>query len=152
MSFAALIHGANGIMWFTYGGEIDENHRYSGMFRTPEDWTAMTNITRRIATLAPVLLERTPAQPPVPEIVSGAATDPLGQPSVTLLLKRSGSSVFVLAVNATTARVRARFRLGLRAAKGQVFWERREVPLASGVFEDDFDAFGVHVYRFVEQR
>ena len=152
MSFAALIHGANGITWFTYGGEIDENHRYSGMFRTPEDWTAMTNITRRIATLAPVLLERTPAQPPVPEIVSGAATDPLGQPAVTLLLKRRGSSVFVLAVNAAAESVRARFRLGLRAAKGRVFWERREVALANGVFEDDFDAFGVHVYRFVDQR
>ena len=151
MSFAALIHGANGITWFMYGGEIGEGHNYSGMFRTPEDWAAMTNITHRIATLAPVLLERTPSQPPVPEIVSGATTDPLGQPSVTMLLKRSGSSVFVMAVNAAAESVRARFRLGLRVAKGRVFWERREVSLVNGMFEDDFDAFGVHVYRFMEQ-
>lgn len=151
MSFAALIHGANGITWFMYGGEIGEGHNYSGMFRTPEEWAAMTNITHRIATLAPVLLERTPSQPPVPEIVSGATTDPLGQPSVTMLLKRSGSSVFVMAVNAATESVRARFRLGLRVAKGRVFWERREVSLVNGMFEDDFDAFGVHVYRFMEQ-
>ena len=148
MSFAAIIHGGNGITWFKYGGEIGENGtRYSGMFRTPEDWTAMTNITARIAALSPMLLERTPPQPAPPEIVEGPATDPLGQPSVTLLLKRRRNMICLLAVNAANVKVRARFNLGgLKAKKAVVSWEGRTVAILGGVFEDDFEPFGVHVY------
>jgi hypothetical protein len=31
-----------------------------------------------------------------------------------------------------------------------VAWEKRSVALSDGVFEDSFDSFGVHVYRFGE--
>ena len=155
MSFAALIHGGNGISWFKYGGEKGEKGaRFSGMFRTPEDWRAMTNITMRVAALAPYLLERRPTQqPPVPEIVSGAKTDPLGQPSVTLLLKRRKDVICLMAVNAANEKVRARFNLGpLKVAKVGVSWEGRTVAFSHGVFEDDFEPFGVHVYRLVVGR
>ena len=155
MSFAALIHGGNGIMWFKYGGEMGEKGtRFSGMFRTPEDWRAMTNITMRVAALAPYLLERSsPRQPPVPEIVEGPKTDPLGQPSVTLLLKRRKNVICLMAVNAANEKVRARFRLGeLKATKVGVSWEKRTLPISQGVFEDDFESFGVHVYRLVVSR
>lgn len=149
-SFAALIHGAQGLVWFKYGGEKGEGARYSGMFRTPEDWAAMTNVTRRISALRPVLLSRTPPQPPVPEVVAGPAADPLGQPSVTALLKRVGGAAYMLAVNAAPEPVRARFRPGVRAATAKVAWEHRDVTLEDGAFEDDFDAFAVHVYRMKE--
>ena len=151
MSFAAIIHGGNGITWFKYGGDVGEKKEsYSGMFRTPEDWTAMTNITMRVAALAPYLLERSPQQPPVPEIVEGTKTDPLGQPSVTLLLKRRKNVICLLAVNAANEKVRARFNLGhLKVMKIGVSWEGRTVALSQGSFEDDFEPFGVHVYRLV---
>ncbi len=149
-SFAALVHGAQGVTWFKYGGAKDEKRRYSGMFRTPEDWAAMTNVTRRIAALRPVLLSRTPPQPPAPEIVRGAKTDPLGQPSVTMLVKRFGGAAYVLAVNAAPEPVRARFRLGARGKAASVAWEGRSVAVKGGAFEDDFDALGVHVYRIIE--
>ncbi len=154
MSFAAIIHGGNGITWFKYGGEIGEKGtRYSGMFRTPEDWAAMTNITRRIAALSPLLLERTPPQPPVPEIVEGPKTDPLGKPAVTMLLKRRKDVICLMAVNAANEKVRARFNLGpVKAAKVGVSWEGRTVALSQGVFEDDFEPFGVHVYKLVVSR
>ena len=154
MSFAAIIHGGNGITWFKYGGDVGEKGaRYSGMFRTPEDWTAMTNITRRIEALSPLLMERTPPQPPVPEIVEGPKTDPLGQPSVTLLLKRRKNVICLMAVNAANEKVRARFNLGpLKTTKVGVSWEGRTVALSHGTFEDDFEPFGVHVYRLVVSR
>ena len=154
MSFAAIIHGGNGITWFKYGGNVGEKGaRYSGMFRTPEDWTAMTNITRRIEALSPLLTERTPPQPPVPEIVEGPKTDPLGQTSVTMLLKRRKNVLCLMAVNAANEKVRARFNLGsLKATKVGVSWEGRTVAFSHGVFEDDFGPFGVHVYRLVVSR
>ena len=150
-SFAAVIHGATGITWFHYAGQVEDPKKgYSGMFRTPEDWSAMTNIAHRIAALAPVLLERTPPQPPEAEIVFGPKRDDLGQPTVTALLKNHKSDVYLLAVNAKAEKVRAKFRLNLRAAVGKVAWERRDVRLSRGEFEDDFEPLEVHVYRFRE--
>ena len=148
MSFAALIHGGNGITWFKYGGEIGEKKaRYSGMFRTESDWNAMTNIISRISELAPVLLERTPVQPPTPEIVSGAKNDGLGKPAVTTLMKHHANSTYILAVNAAKEKVCAEFRAPV-AGKGEVMWEQRSVVTGQGRFRDDFEPFAVHVYRF----
>lgn len=148
-SFAAVIHGATGMTWFHYDGSTkDPKKYYSGMFRTQEDWSAMTNIAHRIAALAPVLLERTPTQPPVPEIIFGPKTDDFGQPTVSALMKVHGSWVYLLAVNAKTERVRAKFRMNMRTSVGKVAWEHRDVTLAQGEFEDDFEPLGVHVYRF----
>ena len=149
MSFAALIHGGNGITWFKYGADIGETGaRYSGMFRTQEDWCAMTNITHRIARMSPILLERTPVQPPPAEIVSGPKTDAFGKPSVTLLMKVHRKARYVFAVNAVNEPVRARFSIGgAKSAKVAVAWERREIAMSGDSFEDDFGAYGVHVYR-----
>ena len=149
MSFAALIHGGNGITWFKYGAGIgEEGTHYSGMFRTQEDWRAMTNITHRIARMSPILLERTPVQPPPAEIVSGPKTDAFGKPSVTLLMKVHRKARYVFAVNAVNEPVRARFSIGgAKSAKVAVAWERREIAMSGDSFEDDFGAYGVHVYR-----
>ncbi|MBQ3097012.1 MAG: hypothetical protein IJC66_02550, partial [Kiritimatiellae bacterium] len=149
MSFAALVHGGNGIVWYKYGGEIGEKGAsYSGMFRTPEDWSAMTNITRRIAMMVPVLTEPTPPQPAPPEIVSGSKLDAFGLPAVTMLMKMHRNACYVFAVNAMNEKVRARFRLDVaKTAKVSVVWERREIKMSEGVFDDDFEPFGVHVYR-----
>ena len=147
-AFAAIIHGGQGIVWFMYGGAKGPDSRYSGMFRTEADWAAMTNLTRRIASLTPVLLERAPKQPPVPEIVSGPKTDPLGQPAVTCLFKTFGGRAYVLAVNAATEPVRVRFSVDAEDGVGKVAWEHREVMLRNGRFEDDFAPLAVHVYRF----
>lgn len=147
-SFAAIIHGAQGITWFKYGGAKSASNRYSGMFRTPEDWATMTNITRRISSLRHVLVERTPAQPPVPEIVKGPKCDPLGQPSVTMLMKVHDGEKYVFAVNASPEPVRARFAVGLHGiSTANVMWENRSVSVLNGTFEDGFAAFAVHVYR-----
>jgi hypothetical protein len=153
MSFAAIIHGGNGITWFKYGADIGETGaRYSGMFRTQEDWCTMTNITHCIARMSPILLERTPAQPPSPEIVSGPKTDAFGKPAVTLLMKVHRKARYVFAVNAVNEPVRARFRIGgAKSAKVAVAWERREIAMSGDSFEDDFDAYGVHVYRVADR-
>ena len=149
MGFAAVIHGANGMLWFHYGGDVtDPKKSYSGIFRTQEDWNTMTNLVLRIREISPILLERTPQQPPQPSVVSGPAADPFGQPSVTALLKEHRGCVYLFAVNAANEGLRARFRLGKDVRSGEVLWENRNVTAVDGAFEDDFTPFGVHVYRF----
>lgn len=151
MSFAAIVHGAHGITWYTYFGGPKRNgpgFNY-GAVSTPERKAIMFELARRIADLSPVLLERTPANQPVPEIVAGTKTDVYGQPSVTCLLKRHGRKVYLLAVNAVRSPVRVRVPLSGIESTGEAIWENgRRVSLVNGVLEDEFGPHAVHIYRF----
>ena len=152
-SFAAIIHGGHGITWYTYGGRYDKKRKKynEGVTSTPERWKAICDLATWIKELSPALVTRTGKQPPPAEIVSGAKFDPLGQPSVTALLKRCGGEVFLLTVNAATEDVRARFRLEGVAGKAEVMKEDRSVSCPGGVLEDDFKPFAVHVYRIKDR-
>ena len=149
-SWASIIHGANGITWFHYCGELSPEYkrRYSGFFQTQRDWTAMTNLATRIASLSPVLVERTPPQPKPPEVLSGDKLDPLGRPAVSVLVKKHAGAVYVFAVNACDKPARARMFVDVPDGEGAVVWENRKVRASGGAFEDDFKNYGVHVYRF----
>lgn len=150
MSFAAIVHGAQGITWYTYGGHYNEkkNTYNMGVTSSEKVWTTTTNCTRRIAFLAPVLAERTPAQPPLPKILSGPAKDGLGGPSVTALYKEKDGVKYLLAVNSADAVVKASFAPSASGAV-EVLWEGRSISVdADGSFVDKFNPLGVHVYRW----
>lgn len=150
MSFAALIHGAKGITWYTYGGFLNpEKQKFNyGICSSATSWDTATNLTQRISSLAPVLLSGDVPQPRVPEVLKGPAQDPCKQPSVTMLLKEGDDATCILAVNATREPVRARLFFGERqATSADVLWEQRTVTVKDGAFEDDFAPFGVHVYK-----
>ena len=134
-SWAAIIHGANGITWYTYGGFEDKKKgtRNEGMTSTPERWQAMSELATEIKRLSPVLLERTPREQPSVSIIEGPALDPFGKrPSVTCLLKRKGGKEFLFAVNAAFEPVTARFTM-----PGGVVRTERFVPF--GVLVPDVE-------------
>lgn len=153
-TFASIIHGANGITWFHYSGELapERGRRYSGFFQTKRDWTAMTNLATRISSLAPVLVERTPPQPKTPEILRGEKLDHFGKPAVTVLVKKHAGSVYVFAVNAVDKSAKARIFADVPDGEGEALWENRRVKVTNGAIEDDFKGFGVHVYCFSDVR
>lgn len=150
MTFATIAHGAHGITFYTYGGEIEpERKRFNyGITSFPEVWSNVTNLAYRISRLAPVLTERTPLQPPPPKILSGPEKDALDHPSVSVLLKKHGDDVYVIAVNGTLQDVTADFDLGVDATVANVLWENdRRVPIKGGRLVDSFAPLAVHVYR-----
>ena len=150
-SFAALVHGAHGITWYTYfGGPSKHGSGFNyGAVSTPERKSIMFELSRRIAELAPVLLERTPVEQPVPEVLNGVARDVYNRPSVTCLLKRHAGNAYLLAVNAVRTPVRVRIPISGVAPAGEVLWEGgRRVSFADGALEEDFGPQAVHVYRF----
>ena len=143
-TFAAVIHGAHGVTWYTYGG-FGKNE---GVTSTPERWRNICDLAERLSALAPVLVERTPEQPPVPVVVSGPKTDPLGGPSVTCLLKRYEEWNYLLAVNAATEPVTATLVAEGAEEKVGVFCEKRACKASGGRITDDFAPFAVHIYRW----
>ena len=148
MSFASIIHGAKGITWYTYGAFVNpEKKKFNyGVCSSAEAWNAATNLTRRISELSPVLLS--PDVEPVcaPEILSGPAVDGCGRPAVTVLQKSCEGRRYLLAVNATSERVRVRLNQGC-AGKASVLYENRGLETDDGAFEDAFGPFAVHIYE-----
>jgi len=138
-TFAAIVHGANGIMWYSYGSS-------NGMTTTPERWGAFSELATRLADLSPVILDET-VSVPEPTVLSGPSTDSLGQPSVSVLVKRHDGAVYAIAVNACYENVRARLSLPGSADAATVLWEDRQLNVKSGMLTDDFAPFAVHVYR-----
>ena len=150
MSFAAIIHGAQGITWYTYGGFVrPEKKKFNYGVTSSEDvWRNTTNVTRRIASLLPVLVERNPVQPPIPSVRSGPVNDALGNPSVTVLLKVKDGVHYLFAVNAADAEVKASFALDVKSDV-EVLWEKRKITVDKcGGFNDTFKPLGVHVYKW----
>ena len=143
MTFAAVIHGANGLTWYTYGG-FGENE---GVTSTPERWRNICDLAGQLSELAPILVERTPQQPAAPEVISGPKADHFGAPSVTCLLKRHGEMCYLFAVNSTAEPVAA--KLSAPNAKSvEVLREYRSCSCADGTFTDGFAPFAVHIYRW----
>ena len=149
MSFASLIHGGKGITWYTYGGYCDETKKQFnyGVTGSADIWCAMTNVSRRIAVVAPVLSEKPCEQPPVPNVIEGPKTDVFGQPAVTCLAKRHDGSLWLFAVNATTNNLSAVLRPGVTGSCN-VLWEGRKVDVSGDGFLDRFGPYAVHVYQF----
>lgn len=155
-SFAALVAGANGIVWYTYGDRVppgSDTEDY-GSCAFPESWANLTTVSRRIATLETVLAERTrPELQPTATVASGPEFDPLGGPSIVSLLKISGGDVVVIAVNASPEPVEVRFDFAATAPNGRVSVERlfedgATATLDGGTLVDRFEGFDVRVYRW----
>ena len=153
-SFAAIVHGANGITWYTYGGFYDKKRKKSneGVTSTPERWRDICDLAGWLRDLSPALLSGPCEQPPPAEIVSGSRRDPRGRISVTALLKRHEGKAYLIAVNAANEKARARFRLNDVEGVAEVQREKRNVPCPAGVLVDDFEPFGVHVYCIKERK
>ena len=63
-------------------------------------------------------------------------------------MKEHGGSTYVFAVNSSPKRVKAKIFAAVPDGEGFVAWEKRRVKVVRGAFEDEFDGYGVHVYRF----
>ena len=152
-SFAAIIHGANGITWYTYGGFYNKRHKRwdEGITSTPERWKAICELADWLRELSPALLSKPCRQPAAAEIVSGPDKDPLGQHSVTALLKRHEGKAYLIAVNAASANVVAKFKIDGIDSIAEVQREGRSISCPNGIIEDVFKPFDVHVYCIKER-
>jgi len=104
---------------------------------------AVAAINQQITTLAPVL--NTP-----PIVGAGTVASSDASVPVEMLMKRQGGATYVFAVAMRGTAVHAKFSAltGVGAAStATVLGENRTVPVAGGAFEDDFPAWGVHLYE-----
>ena len=148
MTYAAIVHGATGVTFYTYGGFYDAKKKRSndGMTSTPERWKNITTLARQLNALSPVLTARTPAEQPTVKVVAGQAVDFNGYPSISCLMKEYNGEKYIIAVNSVKAEVKAEFQLG-GVVSGTVIDENRQVSFQNGKMSDTFAPYAVHTYK-----
>jgi hypothetical protein len=136
----SIVHGSMGIGYFVHQFTPFDEH---ALLDDATMKAAVAAINRQIAELAPVL--NTP-----PIINGGTVTSSDSKVPVDMQLKRSGGATYVFAVVMRNAPARASFS-GLTKlaadATAEVLGENRTIKLAGNSFQDDFAAWGVHLYK-----
>jgi hypothetical protein len=136
----ALVRGAAGIAYYC--------HRFMPDFSETDclddsaTRAALTRINREIASVAPALNS---------PMVGNGVTIESDVPVATRLARVSGVT-YLFAVSLAPAPARARFALRgfAGSASAEVIGEARTLPLDRDQLEDDFDGYGVHLYRITQ--
>ncbi|MBI2843954.1 MAG: hypothetical protein HYX78_11195 [Armatimonadetes bacterium] len=146
MTYNAVIHGANGIIYFLYNPKqmFAPSWNVGNVVWTPEFWSALKQTASELAGLSPVVM----AQNASPAVTID------GSPSqIEHIVRRRSGKLTVIAANHTANSVSGvRFRLGSGSSLGAVTvrFESRTITPSGSTFTDDFAGYRVHVYEFVE--
>jgi hypothetical protein len=135
----SLIHGSQGLIYFVH--EFKPKFKEAALLDDPETLKAVTQINAEIQQLAPVLNSETLENAVV------VSTEP-GHP-VDAILKQHDGKTYVFAASMQKVNAKAAFRFphltGFHSAA--VLDESRSIPVSNAEFTDDFDGYGVHLYR-----
>ena len=144
MVYLAIIHGAQGITWYTYAYRDDKH----GAPWDPHVWAFLKSIAGELASLSEVLTSRDPEQVQKVEVVDGPALGDLGYPSINTRLKKHNGAHYLLAANCAPERVVARIAAPGLGNAAEVLFENRTVRVEHGQVQDTFEALAVHVYKW----
>ena len=141
----AIAHGATGILYFCH--EFKPEQIEAGLLQYPEIVEGVKAVNAEVTRLAPVI-----NSPTVAGAVKTRPGAPAAEDAVATLCKRYHGSLYVIAASRSGTPTRVTFALERDPAGGPVTVENesRTIAASAGMFEDDFDGYGVHVYRIPE--
>lgn len=139
-AWMSIIHGATGIVWFVH--EFAPRFVEAGIFEHPDQLRAVTEVNAEITALAEVL--NSPTRSDLAFVETPASSVP-----VDLLCKRHDGSLYVFAVAMDSQPTVARIHVSGTNAGSivEALGEDRVLRLDDGAFSDQFDGWGVHLYR-----
>jgi hypothetical protein len=133
-AYVAVIHGAKGVMW--YGGSVT-----GGAYLNVEesDWAYVQKLAGEMNQMAPVFMGKT----------EGAPKFTPAEAPISVMLKRAGDRVVLIAANRGSKSVEATFDVpALKVGSVKVLFEDRVVDVKSAAaLTDRFEPYAVHVYE-----
>jgi len=136
----SIVHGSMGIGYFVHQFNPSDEH---ALLDDATMKAAVATINQQIHDLAPVL--NTP-----PIINAGSVSSPDANVPVDMLIKRAAGVTYLFAVAMRGSPTRATFsgltNIGAATAV-EVIGESRTLGLSGNSFQDDFAAWGVHLYK-----
>lgn len=137
----SIIHGSRGICWFVH--DFRPGHRdVAALLSDPELMEAVRKNNEQVQSLARVI-----HSPDRNELVEVRSTD--GVP-VDVLVKKSGGKLYVFAASMRNQPTSATFTVydpAFEDASLEVLGEDRRSRIEGAEFTDQFEGFGVHLYR-----
>lgn len=129
-AYTSIINGATGIFYFA-------SHP-----KSPSSWNRVKRILREIDYLTPII-----ASSPL-----DTSSIKCAEPSIQFLVRKSGKSVWVIAVNSSKKSIKANFDLSSvhllnPSDKVSVEFENRDLEIKNSMLLDEFKGFQRHVYR-----
>jgi hypothetical protein len=139
----SLIHGSRGLIYFVH--QFEPTFKEASLLDDPELLPAVTAINQQIRGLAAVLNSPT---------VDGAGRITSSDPQVPIaaMCKRHDGALYVFAVGMRNRAAKATIEIlqpGV-STKVEVLGEDRSLEIRDGRFEDEFEAYAVHLFRLVE--
>ena len=136
----ALIHGSMGLIYFVH--QFAPNFIEAGLLADDEMTAGVTALNKQIQSLAPLL--NSPSLPEAASVVSSVAEVP-----IDLMVKRHEGATYLFAAAMRDGATRGSFEVkGLAgAAKVEVLGESRTLEARDGKFADEFEGYGVHLYK-----
>ena len=135
----ALIHGANGILYFAH--QFKPRFIEAGLLADDAIAGEVAAVNRQIKSLAPVLNS--------PDAADGAIVSSSNQDvPIAFVVKRHDGASYVFAVSMRDGETTARFQLPDKAdAKVEVLDEARSLDAKAGAWTDRFVGYQAHLYR-----
>ncbi len=128
MTYQALVHGASGILYYTYQVEA-----WNYTLASTPLWDEIKALSVEIAQLAKILAAQGP--------------DPHNTSSIHIGQRHLGNSTYLIAVNVANQEVPLDLTMPSTIQSVDVMFEDRSIKTLGGSFHDLFDPLGVHVYR-----
>jgi len=136
----AIIHGAGGIGYFCH--QFSPTFIEAGLLANPQMRDAVSAVNAQITSLAAVLNTQS---------VENGITSVSVNPGIRVdaMVKRSGGNTTVFAVAMRPGRTTATFTLrGFTGnSTAEAVGEDRNLSVTDGVFRDEFQDYGVHIYK-----
>jgi hypothetical protein len=139
----SLIHGSRGLVYFVH--QFEPTFKEASLLDDPELLPGVSAINHQIHSLAAVL-----NSPSVSESVQIESSDK--EVPIASMVKRLNKSTYVFTVGMRNAPTRGSFKVqGMpNGAKIEVLGEDRIITASAGEFTDEFEPYGVHLYRIAE--
>lgn len=136
----SLIHGSGGLIYFVH--EWAPTFNEHALLDDPEMLAAVTAINEQIHELAPVL------NSPTLEEGIEAGSENVDVPIATMAKQHDGAT-YLFAVGMRDGSARGSFSISELPAQATaaVLGEDRTIQVQDGRFTDDFEPYGVHLYR-----
>lgn len=138
MTYLALMHGANGLIFYGYQIPAYPNTKAFHLVKdAPELWEELATVNRELQWLAPVVLGG--QRMLLPPAADGA---------LELATWQYEGGLYVVAVNTSDRGLVSQFQVPDAAGNSlQALFENRSLPTAAdGTFQDSFAPYEVHIY------
>ena len=151
-AWMSLVRGSRGLIYFVHEFEVKDSANQvirpfteAGLLRDREMARAVGALNHRIHALAPVLNSPTIDKAVIVQTANENAP-------VEAMVKQHGGATYVFAVGMRPETAQATFQLqGIGDATAEVLDEQRTLPVAGGTFADEFEPYGVHLYRIMSK-